>query len=442
MQASRRQLCLTICLAFSNLILPFAALAQTGAPVATSAPLPPEAQDALKKGIIAAQQQDYLLAIRFFQDARKAAPKAPVIYYDLGLAESKIPGRELRAIAWFSAYLAANPRASNAAAVKDQIDALDVKNQGNLAHLIQTAQDAASKIPPPKSTAGLIAASEIWADTGNVAAAVECAKLIQDDPVSGTRERNRSFAYIAEVQAKAGDVAGAQLTTGLIHASDSKSEDMSDTAGPRDEARAAIAEAQATAGDMAGAQSTVSIINGGIYRDGALLEIARVQANSGNLAGAQRTASLIPDSGWNKIDAQELIAKAQADAGDLAGAQTTAGLIPANDYRKREVKEYISQAQTKRGSTVENAGNDLRMSFYDWVQILDVFPLFKTPPLVPCSLNVDGILDLAASLKSMPSSDTPEKMLEPFLTLIRLNADAQICVAKMLKQQTKRLAQP
>lgn len=438
----RRHLRLLILLVGTSIALPYTSFAQTSAPTATPAPLPPDAQDALKKGILAANQQDYLLAIRFFQDARKAAPKASEIYYDLGLAESKIPGRELRAIAWFSAYLAANPRASNAAAVKDQIDTLDVKNQSNLAHLIQTAQDAARKIPPPKSTVGLVDSSEMWVDIGNVAAAVESAKLIQDDPATGPWVRNRSFAYIAEVQAKAGDVAGAQLTTGLIHASDSKSEDMSDTAGPRDEARDAIAEAQAKEGDMAGAQRTVSIINGGIQRNSALLEIARVQANSGDLAGAQSTASLIPDSGWNKIDAQELIALAQADAGDLAGAQTTAGLIPANDYRKREVQEYISQAQAKRGSTVEIARNDLRISFYDWVQILDVFPLSKTPPLVPCSLNFDGILDLPASLKSMPSSDTPEKMLEPFLTLVRLNADAQMCVAKMLKQQRRKLAQP
>ena len=54
-------------------------------------------QQAISKGIIAARQQDYLLAIRYFQDARKIAPDAPEIHYDLGLAESKIPGRELGA---------------------------------------------------------------------------------------------------------------------------------------------------------------------------------------------------------------------------------------------------------------------------------------------------------------------------------------------------------
>ena len=38
------------------------------------APLPPAAQQALDKGIIAAKVPDYLLAIRFFEEARKLAP--------------------------------------------------------------------------------------------------------------------------------------------------------------------------------------------------------------------------------------------------------------------------------------------------------------------------------------------------------------------------------
>jgi hypothetical protein len=96
MRGLRRLLTLAACLSFAQ---PLAALAQTTA----TAPLPPAAQEALDKGIIAAKVPDYLLAIRFFEDARKLAPDAPIIYLNLGLAESRIPGRELRAIAWFGA---------------------------------------------------------------------------------------------------------------------------------------------------------------------------------------------------------------------------------------------------------------------------------------------------------------------------------------------------
>jgi hypothetical protein len=62
------QLCLLICLAFSSIVQPLA-LAQTSAP----AHLPPAAQEARDKGIIAAKVPDYLLAIRYFEDARKLA---------------------------------------------------------------------------------------------------------------------------------------------------------------------------------------------------------------------------------------------------------------------------------------------------------------------------------------------------------------------------------
>src|ERR1700680_2759880 len=136
MQTSRRQLRLLACLLCFSFAIPYGALAQTTAP----ATLAPEAQAAVDKGVWAAKQQDFLLAIRCFQDARKVAPQAPEVFYDLGLAESKIPGRELRAIAWFGAYLATTPNAPNAVAVKEQIDILDVKSQSNIDRLLKTVE--------------------------------------------------------------------------------------------------------------------------------------------------------------------------------------------------------------------------------------------------------------------------------------------------------------
>jgi tetratricopeptide (TPR) repeat protein len=102
------------------------------------APLPPEAQQAYDKGLLAAQQQDFLLAIRYFEEARKAVPNNANILFNLGLAESKVPGRELRAIAWFGAYLALQPNAPHAAAVKKQINALDVKRESKVKQLIDS----------------------------------------------------------------------------------------------------------------------------------------------------------------------------------------------------------------------------------------------------------------------------------------------------------------
>jgi Flp pilus assembly protein TadD len=91
-----------ILLAGLALLLPVAGAAQQKKSI--PAPLPADAQEAIGQGIAAAKQQDYLRAVQFFQQARKIAPHAPEIFYDLGLAESKIPGRELRAIAWLETY--------------------------------------------------------------------------------------------------------------------------------------------------------------------------------------------------------------------------------------------------------------------------------------------------------------------------------------------------
>jgi hypothetical protein len=230
---SVRLLTVAICLGFAQ---PLAALAQTTAPAA----LPPAAQEALNKGIIAAKVPDYLLAIRYFEEARKLAPTAPLVVLNLGLAESKIPGRELRAIASFGAYLAAFPDAPNAAAVREQMDALDVKSQSNLSHLIKVAQDAAGQIP--ENTQGtdivkcrgrdnryifaewrdtqrmLYEVSLLWASSGDTARAQETAGLIK-----AANWKGHALREVALAQITAGDTAGASLTAARIRDKDDRS---------------------------------------------------------------------------------------------------------------------------------------------------------------------------------------------------------------------------
>src|SRR4029078_5609564 len=196
--------------------------------VAQAAParLPPDAQEALDKGIIAAKVPDYPLAIRYFEEARKAAPEAPVVYLNLGIAESKIPGRELRAMAWFGAYLAALPQAPNAAALREQITALDVRNQSNVSRFIKSTQDAAGQMREIWGSSGnLHDLAKLCAEAGDIGAALKTADLYPDPSWrSGTQ------AVIAEVQAKSGDAAGAhktfaaaQATADLIQGAEAKS---------------------------------------------------------------------------------------------------------------------------------------------------------------------------------------------------------------------------
>ena len=64
----------------------------------TNTPLPPEARQAFDKGMLAVGQMEWQTAIRYFLKAQELEPYAPEILFNLGLAESRVPGHELRAI--------------------------------------------------------------------------------------------------------------------------------------------------------------------------------------------------------------------------------------------------------------------------------------------------------------------------------------------------------
>jgi tetratricopeptide (TPR) repeat protein len=128
-----------------GLALSLPCIAQPIPPAA--AQLPPAAQQSIAKGLTAAKQQQWLVAIRAFEEARAAAPDSPIPLYNLGLAEAQMPGRELRAICWFEAYLALAPNADNAAAVRQEIVSLDARAADNvrkIIELLKSSSDTAS----------------------------------------------------------------------------------------------------------------------------------------------------------------------------------------------------------------------------------------------------------------------------------------------------------
>ena len=119
--------------------------AQTAEPSATP-DIPAEAREAIRKGKIAAEQKAWTVAIDYFDQARLAAPDAPAPLLDLGLAEAQIRGRELRAICWLRAFLALAPHYPKAAAVRDQIDRLDVQAEANADDLVKLFKTVSAKL--------------------------------------------------------------------------------------------------------------------------------------------------------------------------------------------------------------------------------------------------------------------------------------------------------
>jgi hypothetical protein len=288
----------------------------------SGAELPPDAQAAVKKGILAAKEQDYALAIRFFQDARKIAPDAPEIYYDLGLAESKIPGRELRAITWFGAYLAATHNPPNAAAVRDQIAAMDVRCQSNLSHLLQSLQAMVGQTGEKQSdqdfALGVIAG--MWAGAGDMTKAISIYDSIQTPA-----RKSGALSEIAKGQLQTGDIPAAIKTTESI------SDNYFRSFAARD-----IAQEQASSGDITSALQTASAISDTSLKIYALIFISRVQADARDIEGVESTTSAILKTGDRKTAytyAPDVVT-IRAKIGDISGAQQAMGLIDDPGSRK------------------------------------------------------------------------------------------------------------
>jgi len=301
--------------------------------------LPPAAQAATDKGLLAVKVQNYLLAIQNFQEARQIAPESPELFYDLGLAESNLPGRELRAICWFSAYLAASPVAPNATEVKEKIAALDEKSHNNLTHLIASAQEAASKLSTPDY--GLSDVTGLWAATGDFTSALNAADLIKDPII-----KSKAQSTVATAQVKAGDIAGALKTSEMIQYSLAKSAAQGD-----------IAKAQAQVGNIADAIQTAGLIKDAKTKCSAQVAIVNAQIKGNDLPAAKETLAAALSTAEQieyalyKSAAQGDIVRGQVQVGDLAGAIKTTEQIQI-DSSKASAQVAIMQAQAKAGDLV------------------------------------------------------------------------------------------
>lgn len=150
-----------------------AAAQETAAPPA----LPPEAQQAFDRGLMAVQLQEWGLAIRYFSDAQKTAPHASTVLFNLGLAHARA-GHELPAIAWLHAYLDATPQAPNAEAIRAEIERLKTVLRGKMNAIFQTAIDAVQQLDPPGDRWLVIDTIALYrAYTGDVEGAIATRKL-------------------------------------------------------------------------------------------------------------------------------------------------------------------------------------------------------------------------------------------------------------------------
>jgi tetratricopeptide (TPR) repeat protein len=277
------------------------------------AQLPPAAQEAFDKGVTAAKLPDFPLAIRYFEEARKIAPEAPVIYFNLGLAESKIPGRELRAICWFAAYLATSPGAPNKAAILDQIKLLEVKNQSHFQR-ISEAMERGANIADKNEKDFWCDITRFWIETDELTEAVRAV-----EKTSACYAKNE----LVQALIKKGDLTQAEKVAATITGLSAES--------LKAQVIIASADDRIRAGETKSAQEILqNVLNFKEqinYWDYIRMsaKVAQLQAKIGDAAGVKATIEALKQISQKYSDVKFLVnvADLQANAGDINGARET-----------------------------------------------------------------------------------------------------------------------
>jgi tetratricopeptide (TPR) repeat protein len=107
-------------------------------------------QQVFDRGLKAASQQQWEPAIQYFaradEQVRYSGTTYPGLCFNLALAHAKA-GHDAIAIAWFEAYLAALPEASNAEAIRAEIRRLEAVLEAKAKLLFEEAIKAAHRMP-------------------------------------------------------------------------------------------------------------------------------------------------------------------------------------------------------------------------------------------------------------------------------------------------------
>jgi hypothetical protein len=302
------------------------------------AKLPAAAQKAMKRGLSAAKQKEWQLAIRYFSEARKLAPQTPRVLYYLALAHDNAGGQELVAIAWFRAYLTVASKSPVAAKVRERIIDLEIKAEGSALKLLHMAVRGARALPDNWARSyEMGSVPKIMARMGDVTGA----KAVAEEAKS-----SQAWQDIAVEQAKAGDWDGAGRTIYKVKEGVYRSA-----------TRREFVKIKAEAGDIRGAQKFLSSITWDSAKTNAFLYIARAQLKKGDKMAALASLSLctavadtMKSSHTRGTRYYEAI-KIQAPAGDIAGALKLAARIPDKTWRSWAYRE-IAQTQVKLGNLV------------------------------------------------------------------------------------------
>ncbi|HMK64214.1 MAG TPA: hypothetical protein VK564_00370 [Thermodesulfobacteriota bacterium] len=161
-------------------------------PVYTPAQSPPgqeisgeKLQELFRQGVMAAQKQEWLTALGYFEEVRRGAPLNPELLFNLALTEEALPGRELRSLAWFKAYLVLDPdgpdrKLHDPKSIEETCQSLEKGVRQTISLLLRQAVQIAGRFSNAQDrNRGLIRVAEAQAETGNFREAEETAYQIE-----------------------------------------------------------------------------------------------------------------------------------------------------------------------------------------------------------------------------------------------------------------------
>ncbi len=319
--------------------------------------LPVAAQNELEAGQQASRQGNWDVAAEHFELARRAAPYAPVTLYDLAIAESMLPGRELRAAARFEAYLASAPAVPNTAAVRQQIASLMARADRQGAQLLGILTDIGIHQPlSPQSGpadldlfASLSTLARLQADHGNLAgilAAGDTLVALQDPKETYLAAANET-ARVAWILAQHGYIKEALGLVGRVAGGKS---------GLRSMSYEIILEEQAKRGLTTDAQATFSFVDpkdlGEVGE--ALIALASAYGRAAQtaqtqamLARATQVVTEMPADDAIRSSEAQAISRRYLESGDWRRAKEMLPLVrnftgePMHDQLVREVSSKI-----------------------------------------------------------------------------------------------------
>jgi hypothetical protein len=174
-------------------------LITTAAPSAFSQELPEALKMSFDKGMAAAGQNEWDLAIKYFSEVEKGQPFYFPVYFNLALAHSKA-GHELAAMAWFRAYLLSVPKAPEKTQIEKELTSLEVANEAKIRKLLKQAVDLSQALPAegpnyaaPRATA-IGSVYDAYAGAGMIEEAVALIPLIGAGGFRDEKYARRSYA--------------------------------------------------------------------------------------------------------------------------------------------------------------------------------------------------------------------------------------------------------